>query len=500
MNNEILDSRGRKIHVVPMVIVMLLGAFVAMLEGTVLGTAVPDLMKAFNMSTATASWLTTAFLLTNGVMIPLTAYLSERFNTKWLYTFAMAVFSLGTFFALIAPSFQVILLGRVLQAIGVGIAMSLMQIVMFTIFKGNPGSAAGLAGLVIGAAPAIGPTLSGYLLTHRINLFGIIEYNKSWRSIFAVIFPLAVLITILSLLFIPPVLTTSKRRLDVRSLIQSTIGFGALLYGFASVSDHGWLNLPHVILPIVVGLIGIAVFWRHQTEMKRPFLDVSVFKNRDFTLGTIVISLLSMAMIGVEMVLPLYMQNIKGLTPFESGLNLLPGALMMMIMAPIAGNLFNRLGARRMAILGSLLLFVSTTSLLFIDENTAIHNVTLLYTIRMFGIALAMMPLNAYVMAALDGKKITDGSASTNTARQVASSLGTALLISVLQNVSDSTKPATSVMNENLIDYAQGMINSAMNGFHAAFVVAIIFAAISIILSMMLPDGNQQLNKKEVKS
>lgn len=484
MNNQ--TANPKKLNYTPMIIVMLLGSFVAVLEQTVLGTAVPDLMESFNISTATASWLTTAFLLTNGVMIPLTAYLSERFNTKWLYTTAMAIFSLGTFFALIASSFSTILVGRVLQAIGVGIVMPLMQIVLFTIFKGRAGSAAGLSGLVIGAAPAIGPTLSGYLLTHRINIFGQV-FDNSWRAIFAVILPLAVLMTILSAIFISPVIKTSKRRLDVRSLIQSTIGFGALLYGFASVSTNGWLDLKTVILPIVIGLVGIYVFFRHQTEMKRPFLDVSVFESRNFTLGTIIAALLAMAMIGVEMVMPLYMQNVKGLSPFESGLNLLPGALMMMIMAPIAGNLFNKIGPRRLAILGSLLLFVSTVSLLFINEETGIHNVTLLYTLRMFGIAMAMMPLNAFAMSSLQGKRITDGSAATNTVRQVASSLGTALLVSVLQNVTDSSKPASSLINKNAIDYQRGMVNSSINGFHAAFIVAIIFAAIAIMLSTMLP-------------
>ena len=494
MNNDLVNSKGNKISFIPMIIVMLLGTFVAVLEQTVLGTAVPALMDEFDITAATASWLTTAFLMTNGVMIPLTAYLSERFNTKWLYVFAMAIFSLGTFFALIASNFETILFGRVLQAIGVGITMPLMQIVMFTIFKGRAGSAAGLAGLVVGAAPAIGPTLSGYLLTHRIELFGQV-YDKSWRSIFAVILPLAIVMTILAILLIPPVLKTSKRRLDIRSLIQSTIGFGALLYGFASVSTNGWLDITHVIFPIALGLVGIYVFWRHQSEMKRPFLDVSVFNNRNFTFGTIIVSLLSMAMIGVEMVLPLYMQNIKGLTPFESGLNLLPGAIMMMIMAPIAGTLFNRIGPRRLAILGSLLLFISTVSLLFINENTGIHNVTLLYTLRMFGIAMAMMPLNAFAMASLQGKRITDGSAAANTVRQVAASLGTALLISVLQNVTDSTKPAASLLKKNAIDYTQGMINSAINGFHAAFIVAIVFAAASIVLSMMLPEDNIQVTK-----
>ncbi len=261
MGNAV-DKNGNSYNRGLMIIVILIGTFCTVLNQTILSTAFPTIMKAFDVNTSTVQWLTTGFMLVNGIMIPVSAWLSTRFNSKWLYIGAMTVFFVGTIVCYIAPNFGTLLAGRLIQALGVGVTMPLLQTIMLSIFPpAKRGTAMGLAGIVIGLAPAIGPTLSGWVID-----------NWTWRDLFGMIIPLMFVVILASFWFVKSVLDNKKTSIDLLSVVLSTIGFGSLLYGFSSVGDDGWGSTT-VISTLVIGVIFISLFVWRQLVMKTPFLE-----------------------------------------------------------------------------------------------------------------------------------------------------------------------------------------------------------------------------------
>lgn len=494
---EVTDIHGKPIHRGMILAVLLVGVFVAMLMQTALGTAQPALMKAFDVDAATVQWLTTIFLMANGIMVPVSAFLLTRIPTKTLFIGAMTFFTVGTFLAYMAPTdmFWVLLVARVIQAMAVGALMPMMQVISVTIFDpASRGKVMGIGGLAIGMAPAIGPVMSGWLLDKTHHVFGL-TIEADWRNVFGIILPLLVLVLILSFFVMRDVLPNRPIKLNVRSLIESTIGFGAILYGFAMVSSKGWGDVTNVILPLIVGVLVVAEFMWHQSRMADPFLSMSVFKNKQFTLTTVLVSVVMLSMIGVQMILPIFMQNIRGLSPLESGLTLLPGALMMGIMAPVAGAFYDKYGVKRLAQVGLLILTIGTIPFFFLTPETPTHYITALYTLRMFGIAMVMMPLTTSAMSALSPDTAAQGTAANNTMRQIATGLGTAILASVLQSVTNNNIPSSSLKTTNPLHFADKMANATLTGFHAAFLLAALFAAVALFLTFFLAPGKQVFRK-----
>ncbi|MGV0167971.1 MDR family MFS transporter [Furfurilactobacillus sp. WILCCON 0119] len=478
--SEVVDTNGKPYNRTLMVIVLLIGTFCTVLNQTILTTAFPTLMKAFDISTSTVQWLTTGFLMVNGIMIPISAYLSSRFNSKWLYISAMTIFEIGTIIAFIAPNYGTLLSGRLIQAVGVGIAMPLLQTLMLTIFPASSrGAAMGLAGIVIGVAPAIGPTLSGWVID-----------NYTWRDLFGMIIPIVALVIILAFFFMKSVIETSKPKLDWLSVGLSTLGFGSLLYGFSSVGNDGWTSVK-VISMLVIGVIIIGLFVWRQLTMEKPFLQLRVFKSKEFTIAAILSSVIMMAMTGVELVLPLYLQIVRGMSAFHSGLTLLAGAMMMALMSPITGQTFDRLGARRLAIAGMFLLTAGTIPFAMITKSTPTIYITFLYAVRMFGISMVMMPVTTAGMNALSFDLISHGTAVNNTTRQVATSIGSAILVSVLTNVTKGAMPAHHILKETPLEYKVKAINATLSGYHATFWVAIAFCLIGFVLAFFLKGANR---------
>lgn len=479
-NKKIVDAHGKTFNRNLMVLVLLVGTFCTVLNGTILTTAFPTLMKEFNVTTSDVQWLTTGFLMVNGIMIPVTAWLSNNFSTKVLYIIAMSTFLVGTIMCFVAPSFGVILAGRLIQAVGVGITMPLMQVVMLSVFPANKrGSAMGLAGLVIGLAPAIGPTLSGFIID-----------NWTWRDLFGMIIPIVILVLILAFFFMRPVIHTHRTKLDVLSLIESTVGFGAILYGFSSVGDNGWGSMT-VLGSIAIGLISIVLFGYRQLHLDKPFLELRVFKEKKFAIAAALSSVTNMAMIGVEMVLPLYLQIVKGMSAFHSGLTLLPGALMIGVMSPITGNAFDKFGPKDLARMGMFLLTAGTIPFLFLTQDTPVLDIVILYMIRMFGISMVMMPVTTDGMNSLPFDLMSHGTAANNTVRQVFSSMGTAILVSVLTNVTNNLKPGQSLLKSAPLQYKDNFFNATLSGYHAAFAVAILFCVIGLLISFMVNNSSK---------
>ncbi|MCH3921297.1 MAG: multidrug efflux MFS transporter [Limosilactobacillus sp.] len=480
MNNaaQSVDINNQPYNRSLMVLVLLIGAFCTVLNQTILSTAFPTLMKTFDISTSTVQWLTTGFMMVNGIMIPISAYLSSRFNTKVLFIAAMTTFEIGTIMAWVAPSFGVLLAARLIQAVGVGINMPLMQNIMLTIYPPEKrGAAMGINGLVIGLAPAIGPTLSGWVID-----------NYSWRWLFGMIAPIAALVIIASFFLVKNVIPNRRPHLDALSVILSTAGFGSMLYGFSSVGDKGWTS-PLVIWTIVIGAVLVVFLVLRQNKLDEPFLEFNVFESAEYTLATILSSIVMMAMVGAEMVIPLYLQIIHGMSAFHSGLTLLFGALFMGIMSPITGRLFDRHGAKRLAMTGMFILTVGTLPFAFLTRDTPTIYIVFLYAIRMFGISMVMMPVTTSGMNSLPFNLIAHGTAVNNTIRQVATSVGTAIMISVLTNVTNNHKPAHALLAQAPLQYKSKMFDATLTGYHAAFWFAIFFAALGLLLSFFVTSG-----------
>lgn len=493
-----VDIHGKHFNRTAMVILLLVATFAGILNQTSLGTAIPTLMDSFNINLATAQQATTWFLLANGIMIPVSAYLATRFSTKLLYVFAYATLVIGLLITALAPTsnWTLFLVGRIVQAIAVGITMPLMQVVMVNIYPPEQrGAAMGLSGLVVGLGPAIGPTFAGWLLKHDIILFG---HNLAWRAIFVLPLIILAISFLLSPFLVKDVIPNKKMTLDVPSFILSIIGFGLFLWGFTNVASDGWSDIKTVITPILVGVMFIAIFIHRQLILDQPFLDIRVFKVKQFSMTTLAIALSMMAMMGVEMMLPLYLQNVHGLSALDSGLVLLPGALMMGLISPIAGSVYDKVGARRLALIGFSILGIGTIPFIFLTGTTPDHYITLLYAVRMFGIAMIMMPLTASAMSALPPHEAAHGTASNNTARQIASAIVVALLSSVTQNVINTNKPSKLLQEQNPLEYAAKMLDASLKGFHVSFAIGLSFALIGFVVALFLRKGKVIEVEKEL--
>ncbi|MBR7794596.1 DHA2 family efflux MFS transporter permease subunit [Agaribacter marinus] len=458
-NNISEVNSPTSVNKVPLMIVLISGAFVAILNQTLLATALPHIMIDLQLDANTAQWLQSIFMLVNGIMIPITAFLIERFTTRGLFLSALTIFAIGTIICALAPNFAVLMAGRVAQAAAAGIIMPLMQTILFLIFPiEKRGSAMGMFGLVIAFAPAIGPTLSGWLVEHF-----------PWRSLFFVILPIIIVDIIVAYFILKNITNRTFPKLDILSIILSTLGFGGLLYGFSTAGNSGWGSLQ-VILSLVIGAIALTLFIWRQMKLEQPILEFRVFKNSIFTLTTVLGMVAFMAMIGAAVVLPLLAQNMLGFTALESGLMLLPGAVVMGIMNPITGRLFDKFGARWLAIIGLTIVTVTTFMFTDLSTDTTFTYLATINAIRMFGIAMVMMPVTTAGLNQLSVKLIPHGTAMNNTMRQVAGAIGTALLVTVMTN--------SAVPDEG--------INGMIHGVNVSFIVAGVFAIIALILSFFI--------------
>lgn len=486
-----VDIHGKEYNRLAMMLLILVVTFAGMLNQTGLGTAIPTLMKDFNISMSTAQQATTFFLLANGIMVPVSAYLITKFSTKLLYIVAFSMLFCGTLLIALTPTdnWNLFLVGRIIQATSVGITMPLFQVVIVNMFPANKrGVAMGVSGIVVGMAPAIGPTLAGWILSNNHEIFGL-TISNSWRNIFVLPLFLLALGVILAPILIKDVVRNEKVSLDAISLIYSIFGFGAFLWGFTNVSNYGWLSLKHVVCPIMFGTCIIILFIKRQLKLENPFLNVKVFKVKQFSVTTACIGLSMMAMMGVEMMLPLYLQNLHQLTPFQSGLVLLPGAIMMGVMSPIAGATYDKVGAKRLAVVGFSILIIGTVPFAFLTLQIPDEFITVLYAVRMFAIAMIMMPLTASAMSALPKEAIAHGTAANNTVRQIASAMVVALLSSTTQNVINANKPSVQLKIDNPVQYAEKMLQASLDGFHVSFTIAIAFGVVGFLLARMLRAG-----------
>jgi len=467
-----VDTTGHRYSQLWLTLTLILGTFCTALTTNMLVTAYPTLMTKFSISSATVQWLTTGSLLVMGIMIPVSAWLLNNFSLRVIYVAALSCFLGGLIISYTAANFQLILLGRLVQALGIGITFPTIQTVLLVIYPPEKrGTMMGLGGIVIGLAPALGPTVSGWILD-----------NASWRDLFGMMIPPVIVVLLLAIFTVKPVIPLKKSPLDAGAIALSTLGFGSLLYGFSSVGNSGW-SAPIVWGSIIVGILLITGFVWREWPQAQPLLNIRLLKVPSFTIASLITALANTAMIGIQVVLPMYLQNVRGLTPLQSGLMILPGALLYGVISLVSGRAYDHIGGRRLALMGMFLLTLGTLPFAFLTQQTPYPYILFEYIVLMSGVALVAMPLTAASSVDLTGIQLSHGTAINSTMRQVMTSMGTAILGSVLTNVTTQAKPAAALLAHAPLAYRDQLYTAAMQGFHAAFLVATVMGMLGLILA-----------------
>lgn len=398
-----------------------------------LSAALPTIVSDFDISVTTGQWLTSIFQLVMGVMVPLTAYLTRRFSTRQIVIASMAVFTLGSVFAWLGSSFVLVLIGRLLEAVGTGVMWPVLQITVFSIYPlSRRGMAMGTVGMAMSVAPAIGPTLGGV----QTDLNG-------WRSIFLTLTVIGVISLLLAIFGLRNFGTRdASAKADFFSVGLSIFGFGGLMFGFTNIESYPFTH-PMVWLAMLIGVVGIVWFVLRQIHGARrqaadpskqpPLLNLSVLKNKSFTVGTVTAALSFFAFSSIMVIMPLYIQDCRGYSATISGLVMLPGAFGQCIAQFFGGKALDRFGARPVALIGSITLLFGTIMMSLISMTSWIWWVSIWQFVRQIGMGFVLMPITTWSLNCLEPKEVSAGSAVTNTVRQIAGAIGAPVLVILME-------------------------------------------------------------------
>lgn len=460
------------VKVLPIMLTLIIGAFFAILNETLLNIALVTLMDEFSISLTAVQWMATGFMLVMAIVIPISALLLQWFTTRQLFLGTMAVFTLGTIICASAPSFSILLIGRLIQAVGTGLLMPIIFNVFLLIYPPERrGKVMGMIGLVIMFAPAIGPTLSGV----------IVEY-LGWRYLFILVIPFALFSIAFASKYLVNVSEVTKPKIDFISLLFSTIGFGSIVYGFSSVgeSKDGFAS-PIVWLFIGMGVIGIALFVWRQLKLDEPIMNMRVFRYPMFSHAVVMFLIIIMAMFASEIILPIYMQGPLALTAATAGLVLLPGSILNGIMSPFMGALFDKFGPRVLMIPATLVLSGTMFMMSQLTVDTPVWQVVVYYILIMLSISAIMMPAETNGLNQLPKHLYPHGTAVMSTLQPVAGAIGVSVFISimnarqlhVLQKSSTPTDPAS--------------INLALvSGVELVYFIAFAMSVVAVVLSFIV--------------
>lgn len=458
------------IRPVPILISFLIAGFIGLFSETALNMALGNLMSELDVVSSTVQWITTGYLLTMGILIPVSALLIQWFSTRQLFVASLLFSIIGAIVSGIAPSFSVLLLGRIIQAIGTGLLIPLMfhtALIIFPVHK--RGTIMGLIGLVMMTAPAVGPATSGLI----IELL-------SWNWILWLLIPFLVFSLVYGLAYVQNVSVLSKPKIDVLSILLSTVGFGGIVYGFSIAGEKGWGNLL-VISTITIALISLIIFSLRQFKLDKPMLDLRTLKYPKYTLGLLSVSATFMIILSTMILLPLYLQIGLGLTALTAGLVLMPGGIINGALSPIAGRIFDKFGSKWLLTPGFIIMIITLWNLSNVTTETSIAMVIFLHSSLMIGVTLIMMPAQTNGLNELPRELYADGTALINTLLQVSGSIGTALAITImsasqnsfLENVADPSAPSA-------------VSSSLTAGVQTAFILGIVLAISGLIMSFFI--------------
>lgn len=465
------DVAASDLRVVPIIISFVVAGFIGLFSETALNMALTNLIENFGIHETTAQWLTTGYLLTLGILVPVSGLIMQWFTTRQLFITALVASIIGTFIAAIAPSFSVLMIARVVQAIGTALLLPLMfNTILMIVPPHKRGRIMGIIGLVIMFAPAVGPTISGLILK-----------SLSWHWIFWISLPLLIGALIFGWIFMQNVTNPTKPKIDILSIVLSTLGFGGIVFGFSSAGEGGGWGSATVIVSMIIGAVSLLFFTIRQLKMEQPVLNLRAFKYPMFTIGLLLVVVCMMVILSSMILLPLYLQTSLSLSTFAAGLLLLPGGIINGVLSPVMGGLFDKFGPKWLVTIGIVIVIGAMFGFSTITIETSSAFIIALHIITMVGVSMVMMPAQTNGLNQLPRELYPDGTAIMNTLQQVAGAIGTAVAISILSSgaegfmstVEDKANPLNPLL-------------AFTAGVQDAFVFAIIMGIVGLVVALFI--------------
>jgi DHA2 family lincomycin resistance protein-like MFS transporter len=458
------DARNRLV-----ITLLLVSTFVVILNETLMSVALPRLQEDLHISADVAQWLTTAFLLTMAIVIPITGMLLQRFQTRTVYIAAMTLFSTGTLLAAVAPGFPLLVIARVVQASGTAIMFPLLLTTVMTLVKPEArGRVMGNISIAISVAPALGPTVSGLILS-----------VLDWRWIFILVLPIAVAALIVGAVRVPNVTEPRSTPLDILSVVLSALGFGGLVFGLSNIgSAPEGIAAPTSWIPLAVGVLGLALFIVRQLFLQRKdgaLLDLRTFQSRTFTLSIAMFTIGMMSFLGVLILIPQYTVYVLGLDTLATGLLLLPGGLVMGLLGPVVGRLYDRFGPRWLVVAGAAVVSLALWGMTMLGAGTAPYWVLVAHVTLSVGLAFTFTPLFTASLGSVKPQLYSHGSAIVATMQQIAGAAGIALFVTVM---------TAHIRSE--LSAGASVVDATATGIHSAFVVGAIISLLAIPLAFFI--------------
>ncbi|WP_413828710.1 MFS transporter [Methanobrevibacter sp. UBA412] len=419
-----MDTEHEK-NIITLVLMLILTGLGYMAQ-TIVTTSFDGMINDFHISSTMVQWVLTSYVLTIGVMIPPTAYLTHKFSTKTLILSASLIFTIGSIMSFLASNFSLLIIGRILEAAATGILFPILQISIYKIVEKDKWAVTmGVAGMTIGVAPALGPTLGGLLVDF-----------SGWRLIFEVLTVLGILITTLICLFAEKLIETEDYPLDLLSIILSVIACTGIMFGVSNISIN--LNYALVFIPLIIGLICLGLFVYRQKQLKKPLLNLTSLKNKYFVVGTLIISIMNFLLIGIMAIYPIFAQNIKGFNATTSGLILLPGSIAMIILSLFGPSWAEKYGIRKISFISTILLIVGSFPMIFFNMTTTALTMAICQILRCAGVGLGMMAIINWSLSIVMAD-IEDATAINNTIKQIIAASGSVVLTVIMSFVANGT-------------------------------------------------------------
>ncbi|MDR1117572.1 MAG: DHA2 family efflux MFS transporter permease subunit [Oscillospiraceae bacterium] len=454
--------------------VLVLGAFLSVLNQTLITPAIPSIMEEFSIGATTVQWLVSGFMLVNTIVLAMSAFFMDKFKTKSLFIASFVIFIIGNLLSAWGANFSMVLAGRLLQAVCAGIMMPISMTTLLLIFPHEKrGAAMGMYSFVVMFAPSIGPVIAG-VLTDRVG----------WHVMFLIMAALAVAVIAIAVFVMKDFSENKNVTLDKQSVLYCAAGLFSLLYGFSMIG-HAETMLIGAIM-IAAGAVIIAVFARRQLKLKNPFLKIGIMRDKQFKTGAVVLMLVAASLVAGGITMPLYVQSVRGMSATVSGMIMMPGAICGAIFGYFAGTLSDRFGIRPIVMIGATTLIVGSVSMAFWDFNTPVSVLTVIYCVRYIGLMLTNTPVSLWAIDKLSNDVLNHGNALSNTMRQVASTLGTAIMVSVMSLVTNIT-------------VSDDPLKAQLTGIQATFYLSAAIAIVSFIIILVYVRNKNEDYRFEAK-
>ena len=454
-------------------ILFTLAAGLVTIAQSIITTGVVYLMSDFSVSSTQAQWSYSVFLLVVGVMIPLSAYISRRFSARTIFFFSLIIFLLGSGICYFSNSLIVLIIGRVLQAIGNGIIMPYVQILLLrTIPEEKWQTYMGLYGLVIAIAPVLGSFIGGFVIT----LYG-------WRELFSFFTVATIILLVLGIFFVKDNTPTEDYPLDYLSVILSVIGCAGVMFGFTNVADYGFTHYL-VILPIIIGIITLILFVKRQPKLEKPLINLSILKNKYFLVGTTFICILFSCLNGCTALIPIFIQGVAYNSAIISASVMLPGGLMIIVFNIIGPLLTNRIGIKKVLIMGCIFSIIGYATMMFYTQDSSFEFMAITQTIRLIGTGLALMPATTWTLTMVSDK-VEDGTAVNNTLRQIFAAIGSSIVVVIV-----------AVLAGGAIDHN----TASVVAFNQTSLILLALHVVMLILTIIYIDDKERIEHKNAKA